>query len=93
MTPLQSWMMLLLAGIIAYLLAYIFNYFANFKLRKFYKSDLNRFQATKLLNAAYNYGLDCGYDNKTARDNAIAYCEELRKTNQLRAKYRMLRGA
>lgn len=93
MTPLQSWMMLLLAGIIAYLIAYIFNYLANFKLRKFYKSDLNRFQATKLLKAAYTYGLECGYDKETAKDYAIAYCEELRKTNQLSKKYRMLRGA
>ena len=96
MTQLQSFMLLIIAGIIAYLLAYLFNYLdrcrVQSELKRFFKSDLNRLQATKIIKEAYKHNLQCGLDAETAYYNAVSFCEDLRKNNLLHDKYKLLKG-
>lgn len=97
MTPLLSWMMLLLIGIIAYLIAYIFNYLERCRfrrdLKRFFKSDLNRYQAIKVMQEAKRIALEAGYDEKSAFNHATQYCAEITQNGLLNEKYKLLKGA
>ena len=97
MTPLQSWMMLLLAGIIAYLIAYIFNYFSRTKtereLKKYFKSDLDKYKAVKIVETAQKIALDSGYDEETAFKKSCFFLNDVVRNGLLNEKYEMLRGA
>ena len=104
MTPLLSWMMLILAGIIAYLIAYIFNYFSKKlkkteakEIKKIYlaevKSDFDKYKAVEIVKAAQSIGIDSGLDEESAFKSACIFCEELAQKGLINEKYRMLRGA
>lgn len=85
------------AGIIAYLLAYIFNYLEKQRfqrdLRKFFKSELNRYQAIKVMKEAERIMLEAGYEAEEARLKAIFYCKEITENGLLHSKYLMLKEA
>lgn len=85
------------AGIIAYLLAYYFNYLEKKRfqndIRKFFKSDLNRFQAKRVMQEAKRLMLEAGYSVEEAEKNAIKYCSEVTERGLLHSKYLLLKEA
>ena len=86
-----------LAGVIAYAIGAIFNYIDHCRymsdLKKFYKSDLNRFAAKKILKQAKVYFLDKGYSTDEAEAEAIIYLKSVTENGLLQEKYRLLKEA
>lgn len=90
-------LILTIAGILAYLLAYLFNYLDKCRyqndLKKFFKSDLNRHQAIKVMQEAKRLMLEAGFSELEATNGAIDYCSEVTNKGLLHDKYLLLRGA
>ena len=90
-------LLVITAGIIAYLLAYIANYLEKQRfqkdLRKFFKSELNRFQAIKVMKECERISLEAGYTAQEAHDLAIKFCSEITEKGLLHSKYLMLKEA
>lgn len=90
-------LLLTIAGIIAFILAYIANYLEKQRfqkdLRKFFKSELNRFQAIKVMREAKRISLEAGYSEEEAHKLAIQFCSEITERGLLHSKYLMLKEA
>ena len=90
-------LLLTTAGIIAYLLAYIANYLEKKRfqrdLRKFFKSDLDKYKAVKIVEAAQHISIESGIDEETAFYNACTFLDEIARKGLLDEKYRMLKEA
>lgn len=92
----MNFLILLVAFSAAYIFTMFFDFFEkayfNFERKNFYKSDLNRFQAKKLLQEAKRLGIESGMSEDEAKLYAICYCDELRINGELSEKYKLLKG-
>ena len=86
---------LILMCVTAYLLNELLSYadrkFDEWQYKKQLNNDLYRFKVKKILNACKNHCLDCGYSRVEAERYAIRFINELRKTNQINEKYKLLK--
>lgn len=85
------------AGILAYLLAYLFNYIDKCRYQKelenIFRSDLDKYKAVKIQEAAQQIAIESGYDEETAFKKSCLFLNEVARNGLLDDKYRMLRGA
>ena len=74
-----------LAGVIAYAIGAMFNYIDHCRymsdLKKFFKSDLNRYQAIKVMKEAERLMLDFGFDKKPLAKTRLNTVQKLYKAD------------
>ena len=90
-------LLLISAALIAYFLSEIFYRYERFcfeeEIKKFFKSELNRYQAIKVMKEAERLMLEGGYHPKDARRKAIEFGKEITENGLLFDKYKLLKGA
>ena len=95
MTPLQSYLLLALCGIAAYLITVICDYinrcFYIHGLKKFYENDINRYKAKKIMQIAKNLFIENGYNEKEAERETIIYIDSVTRNGQLDEKYKLMK--
>lgn len=97
MSQFLSWGLLLICAISAYVLAELCSYIDRciykHQLKKFFKSDLNRYQAIKVMQEAKKLALEAGWNEESAFNHATQYCAEITQNGLLNEKYKLLKGA
>lgn len=91
---------LILAGITAYILTCLFKiadyYIAKWEMhqaeKKRYSNELYAFKVKKVLNYAYNIGLEQGLSPRQARKMAYQYTHDVENAFMVNVKYEMIRG-
>jgi hypothetical protein len=93
----MNFIIIIVSCVAAYVLAEICSYIDRciykHQLKKFFKSDLNRFQAIKVMQEAKRIALEAGYDEESAFNHATQYCAEITQNGLLNEKYKLLKGA
>ena len=88
---------LLAAAGAAYLLVSLCNWIDyqvyRHNLKKFFRSDINRHKAKKIMKFAKSVFIENGYSNEEATAETIYYIDAITKNGQLDEKYKLLIGA